>query len=45
LSLLLRGVPDRLMLGALAMELVVAPALALWQARIAHRARARHARD
>jgi len=36
-SLLLRGVPDRPMLAALVMELVVTPCLALWQARIARR--------
>jgi hypothetical protein len=35
LSLLLRGAPDTPMLAALAMELVVTPGLALWQARIA----------
>jgi hypothetical protein len=34
-SLLLRGAPDSTMLAALAMELVVTPALALWQARVA----------
>jgi uncharacterized membrane protein YfcA len=37
LSLALRGVPDRPMLAALAMELVVTPALALWQSRVARR--------
>ena len=36
-SLLLRGYPDRPMLFALAMELVVTPALAFWQARVARR--------
>ena len=36
-SLLLRGVPDRPMMAALVMELVVTPCLALWQARIARR--------
>jgi hypothetical protein len=35
ISLLLRGAPDAAMLAALAMELVVTPALALWQARVA----------
>jgi hypothetical protein len=35
LSLLIRGAPDAAMLAALAMELVVTPALTLWQARIA----------
>jgi hypothetical protein len=34
-SLLLRGAPDAAMLAALAMELAVTPALALWQARVA----------
>jgi hypothetical protein len=34
-SLLMRGAPDTAMLAALAMELVVTPALALWQARVA----------
>jgi hypothetical protein len=38
LSLLLHGVPDAPMLAALVMELVVTPALALWQARVARRA-------
>ncbi len=37
MSLLLRGAPDAAMLAALAMELVVTPALALWQARVAGR--------
>jgi hypothetical protein len=35
ISLLLRGAPDAAMLAALAMELVVTPVLALWQARVA----------
>lgn len=35
IALLLRGAPDAAMLAALAMELVVTPALALWQARVA----------
>jgi hypothetical protein len=35
MSLLLRGAPDAAMLAALAMELVVTPALALWQVRVA----------
>jgi uncharacterized protein DUF4345 len=35
LSLLLHGAPDKPMLAALAMELVVTPVLALWQARVA----------
>jgi hypothetical protein len=34
-ALLLRGVPDKPMLAALAMELAVTPALALWQSRVA----------
>jgi hypothetical protein len=34
-SLILRGTPDKPMLAALIMELVVTPALALWQARVA----------
>jgi hypothetical protein len=38
LSLLLRGAPDAPMLAALVMELVVTPALALWQGRIANQA-------
>jgi hypothetical protein len=38
LSLLLRGTPDAPMLAALVMELVVTPALALWQGRIANQA-------
>lgn len=37
-SLLARGAPDKPMLAALVMELIVTPALALWQGRIAHRA-------
>ena len=37
ISLLVRGAPDAPMLAALAMELVVTPALALWQARVAGR--------
>lgn len=36
-SLLLTGAPNRSMLFALAMELAVTPALALWQGRIARR--------
>jgi hypothetical protein len=36
-SLLVRGTPDKPMLAALVMELVVTPALALWQTRIAAR--------
>ena len=36
-ALLARGVPDKPMLAALVMELVVTPALALWQARVARR--------
>jgi hypothetical protein len=35
LSLLLRGIPDKSMLLALVMELVITPALALWQGRVA----------
>jgi hypothetical protein len=35
MALLIRGAPDAAMLAALAMELIVTPALALWQARIA----------
>jgi len=35
ISLLLCGAPDAAMLAALAMELVVTPVLALWQARVA----------
>ena len=35
ISLLMRGAPDAPMLAALAMELVVTPLLALWQARVA----------
>jgi hypothetical protein len=38
-ALLTRGVPDGPMLAALVMELVVTPALALWQFRIAARYR------
>ncbi len=37
LSLAVVGVPSRPMLGGLAMELVVTPAIALWQARVARR--------
>lgn len=37
LGLLLDGVPPAPMLGGLAMELVVTPALCLWQARVARR--------
>jgi len=37
LSLILRGVPDKPMLFGLAMELVITPALAVWQARVARR--------
>jgi hypothetical protein len=36
-SLLAHGAPDKPMLAALVMELVVTPALALWQARVARR--------
>jgi hypothetical protein len=39
LSLILRGVPDKPMLFGLAMELVVTPALAVWQARFASQTR------
>ena len=38
LSLVMRGYPDKFMLGALVMDLCVTPALALWQGRIASRA-------
>ena len=38
LSLLLRGWPDKPMVAALVMELVVTPALAIWQGRIAAQA-------
>jgi hypothetical protein len=38
MSLLLRGPPDKSMLAALVMELVVTPALAVWQARVARQA-------
>lgn len=38
-SLVVRGYPDRPMLFALAMELIVTPALALWQARVARHGR------
>ena len=44
-SLLLRGPPDRQMLAALVMELVVTPALALWQTRIARRGSSRDIRS
>jgi hypothetical protein len=37
LSLLVVGVPSRSMLFGLVMELVVTPAIALWQARVARR--------
>jgi hypothetical protein len=37
-ALLVRGYPDKPMAFALVMELVVTPALALWQARLAYRA-------
>ncbi len=37
LSLAVVGVPSGPMLGGLAMELVVTPAIALWQARVARR--------
>jgi hypothetical protein len=33
--LLARGTPDKPMLAALVMELVVTPALAVWQSRVA----------
>ena len=36
-SLLTRGAPDKPMLAALVMELVVTPALALWQGRVSRR--------
>jgi hypothetical protein len=35
ISLLARGTPDKPMLAALVMELVVTPALAVWQSRVA----------
>lgn len=35
ISLLVRGAPDAAMLAALAMELIVTPVLASWQARVA----------
>ncbi|MET0257109.1 MAG: DUF4345 domain-containing protein [Methylobacterium sp.] len=38
LGLYLTGLPSLTMLGALAFELGVTPALCLWQARVAHRA-------
>jgi hypothetical protein len=38
-SLLARGAPDKPMLAALVMELMVTPALALWQGRVAARCR------
>jgi hypothetical protein len=37
LSVLLAGPPSPVMLGALAIELVVTPALTVWQGRVAHR--------
>jgi hypothetical protein len=37
LSLVVVGVPSRPMLAALVMELLVTPAIALWQARVARR--------
>jgi hypothetical protein len=37
LGLLITGVPSLTMLGGLAMELVVTPALCLWQTRVANR--------
>jgi len=37
LSLVFVGVPSWPMLGALVMELIVTPAIALWQARVARR--------
>jgi hypothetical protein len=37
LSLVVVGTPSRPMLAALAMELLVTPAIALWQARVARR--------
>jgi hypothetical protein len=37
LSLVVVGMPSGPMLGALVMELVVTPAIALWQARVARR--------
>ena len=36
-ALAVRGYPDKPMAAALVMELVVTPALALWQARVARR--------
>jgi len=39
LSLVLRGAPDTPMVAALVMELMVTPALALWQSRVAARYR------
>ncbi len=39
ISLLARGTPGKPMLAALIMELVVTPALALWQSRVAARYR------
>jgi uncharacterized membrane protein YfcA len=39
LSLLLRGIPDSPMLAALVVELLVTPALALWQSRVARQVR------
>ena len=37
LSLAVAGLPSKPMLGALVMELLVTPAIALWQARVARR--------
>jgi hypothetical protein len=39
LSLIVRGMPGKAMLFGLVMELVVTPALVVWQARIAAQAR------
>lgn len=36
-ALLTRGVPDKSMVAALVMELLVTPALALWQGRVSRR--------
>ncbi|MGQ0674124.1 MAG: DUF4345 domain-containing protein [Hyphomicrobium sp.] len=36
-SLIVAGVPSRTMLAALAMEMIVTPALCLWQARVSKR--------
>ncbi len=36
-SLLATGLPSSMMIAALGMELLVAPGLAIWQSRVAHR--------